>query len=318
MTSLFLLLALFAQVSGGHYGGDNGEPTFDAQGDPIFRAATISADEDSIISAEAEGTLVNLPIKEGDRVNEGTILATIDDRLSQAQVDAAKLGLEAATEKANDKIEEEYAILARDVAKVDWQKDQEANKRIPNSVTDIQILQKKLVFDRSNLQIDKARKDRVIATKEAAVKQAELEVANIGLAHRTTKAPFVGEVQELFQKEAQWVNPGDPILRLVKFDVLRAECFVKTDKYDPAELAGKPVTVKVKLARDREQLVKGRITHVSQTVEPGLDAYLVRAEIQNERDGDYWKIRPGLPAEMTIHVSQPAEPQARGTAIPAK
>ena len=62
----------------------------------------------------------------------------------------------------------------------------------------------------------------------------------------------------------------------------------------------------------------GRITHVGQTVQAVKGDYLVRAEIQNQRNGDYWLIRPGLRAEMTIHVSQPAEPQARGAALPAK
>ena len=316
--SLLAILALFAQLgSGGPYrAGD--QPRVDANGDPVFSSASITAEEDSIISAEAEGTLVKLAVKEGDRVNEQTVLATIDDRQAQAAVDVAQISLDAATERAKDDIEEKYAVAAAKVAKVDWEKDQEANSRQSNSVTEIQILQKKLVLDRSILQIEKAKKDQVIAKKEAGVKEAELKAAQIGLVRRTTKAPFDGEVQQLFQKEAQWVNPGDPILRLVKFDVLRVESYVNANQFDPVELAGKPVTIKVRLARDREVTLPGRITYVGQTVQAVTKAYLVRAEIQNQRDGDYWLIRPGLSAEMTIHVSQPAEPQARGATLPAK
>lgn len=316
--TLLAILALFAQVGGGAPYRPNDQSPVDANGDPVFSSASITAEEDSIISAEAEGTLVKLAVKEGDRVKEGTVLATTDERQAQAAVDVAKLTLEAATERANDKVEEQYAILAADVAEVDWEMDIETNQRAPKSVPDIAIRQKKLVFDRSNLQIEKARKDQVIAKKEAAVKGAELQAAEIGLARRTTKAPFDGEVQQLFQKEAQWVNPGDPILRLVKFDVLRVETYVHANQFDPVELAGKPVTIKVRLARDREVTMPGRITYVSQTVQAARNYYLVRAEIQNQRNGDYWLIRPGLSAEMTIHVSQAAEPQARGATLPAK
>jgi multidrug efflux pump subunit AcrA (membrane-fusion protein) len=316
--SLLAILALFAQVGAGNPYRPSDQPRVDANGDPVFSAASITAEEDSIISAEAEGTLVKLAVKEGDRVSEGTVMATIDDRQAQAAVDVAKIGLEAAIEKANDDIEEQYAVAAAKVAKVDWEKDKEANERVPNSVSDIQIIQKKLVLDRSVLQIEKAKKDQVIAKKEAGVKEAELKAAEIGLARRTTTAPFNGEVQQLFQKQAQWVNPGDPILRLVKFDVLRVESYVNANQYDPVELAGKPVTVRVRLARDREVTLPGRITHVGQTVRAVKGDYLVRAEIQNQRDGDYWLIRPGLLAEMTIHVSQPAEPQARGAALQPK
>jgi hypothetical protein len=81
------------------------------------------------------------------------------------------------------------------------------------------------------------------------------------------------------------------------------ECFVKASEFDPVDLAGRPVTVRARLARDREAAVTGRVTFVSQTVLRGN--YLVRAEIQNQREGEYWLIRPGLDAEMTIHVSQP-------------
>ena len=316
--SLLAILALFAQLGAGGPYRTGDQPRVDANGDPVFSSASITAEEDSIISAEAEGTLVKLAVKEGDRVNEQTVLATFDDRQAQAAVDVAKLGMEAATERANDKVEEQYAILAADVAEVDWKMDIETNQRVPNSVAPIQVLQKKLVFDRSNLQIEKARKDQVIAKKEAAVKGAELQAAEIGLARRTINAPFNGEVQQLFQKQAQWVNPGDPILRLVKFDVLRVESYVNANQFDPIELAGKPVTIKVRLARDREVTLPGRITYVGQTVRAVKGDYLVRAEIQNQRSGDYWLIRPGLLAEMTIHVSQPAEPQARGATLPAK
>lgn len=316
--SLLAILALFAQLGAGSPYRTTDQPRVDANGDPVFSSASITAEEDAIIPAEAEGTLINISVKEGDRVAKGTVLATTDDRQALAAVDVAKISLDAAMERANDDIEEKYAVAAAAVAKVDWEKDKEANQRRANSVSEIQVIQKKLVLDRSVLQIEKAEKDQVIAKKEAAVKGGELKAAEIGLARRTAAAPFDGEVQQLYQKQAQWVNPGDPILRLVKFDVLRVETYVGADQYDPVDLAGKPVTVKVRLARDREVKLPGRITHVGQTVRAVKGDYLVRAEIQNQRDGDYWLIRPGLLAEMTIHVNQPAEPQARGAAAPAK
>jgi multidrug efflux pump subunit AcrA (membrane-fusion protein) len=104
--SLLAILALLAQVGGGAPYRTSDQPRVDANGDPVFSSASITAEEDSIISAEAEGTLVKLAVKEGDRVNEQTVLATIDDRQAQAAVDVAKIGFEAATERAKDHIEE--------------------------------------------------------------------------------------------------------------------------------------------------------------------------------------------------------------------
>jgi multidrug efflux pump subunit AcrA (membrane-fusion protein) len=295
-----LLLAALGQVS-----ADAPYPTAPAAGgDPTFRPASITADNDIHVFAEAEGILVSLPVSEGSRVAEGQVLALIDDRQAQAAVKVAKAGHEAALERAKDDIEERYAIAAAKVAKIDWQKNLEANQNV-QAVSPIEILQKKLVYDRSVLQTEKARKDQFLAGKEADVKKAELEAAHIALEHRSIRARFNGEVQQLFQKEGQWVNPGDPILQLVQFDKLRVECFVKSSEYDPVELANRRVTVRVRLARDREAAISGRVTYVSQTVQPVRGDYLVRAEVDNQRNGEYWLIRPGLEAEMTIHVSEP-------------
>jgi hypothetical protein len=79
------------------------------------------------------------------------------------------------------------------------------------------------------------------------------------------------------------------------------------------------VTVRVHLARGRQAAVTGHIVYVSQnyleSADVGADTgagaanygaeYLVRAEVQNRRDGDFWLVRPGMPANLTIHVSQP-------------
>lgn len=269
---------------------------------------SITAQHSVDISAEVEGTLLKLPVREGSLVAEADLLATIDDRHAQAALDVAKIGLEAATAKAEDKIEEQYASAAANVAEADLRKDLEVNQRNPGAVSDTEILKKKLDLTRSRLQIEKAKKDQVLAKLEADVKQAELTASEVALERRTIKAPFAGEVQTLFQKEAQWVKPGDPILRLVRFDVMDVECYVNVNDFDPIEIANRPVTVKVNLARGRQATVEGRIVYVNQSVLPRKNVggiYLVRAEVQNQKVGDYWVVRPGLEAEMTIHTSRP-------------
>jgi multidrug efflux pump subunit AcrA (membrane-fusion protein) len=252
-----------------------------------------------------------LPVREGSRVDAGDLLAQVDDRLARAQVDIARLGYESALQRAEDDIEERYAKKAAGVAYVDWLRDVEANDAKSNAVPEIQIRQKKLVFERSELQIEKARKDQDLAAKDAEAKLAEQRAAQINVDQRTITAPFAGEVQTLFRHENEWVNPGDPILRLVQYDVLHAECFVKASDYDPIELQGVDVTLRVELARGRTVEAPGRVVYASQTVQ-GDGKYLVRAEVQNRREGDYWLVRPGLSAVLTLHVGRsPVTPTAR-------
>jgi multidrug efflux pump subunit AcrA (membrane-fusion protein) len=312
---LVMMVAAFSQV------GDRPSaapyPSEPAAGDPTFDSGPITSEHDAIISAEVEGVLTQLSVKEGTRLEQGEVFATIDDRQAQAAVEVARYTHQAAAARAEDRIEEVFAKASADYARVDLLKDQTANQGTPNAVPDITIRQKKLAVVRADLQTQKAQKDRLIALKEADVKKAELKAAQIALDRRTLRAPFAGEVQQLMQKQAQWVNPGDPILRLVKFDVLRVECLVSANDYDPIELASRAVTVRVPLARGREVAVEGKVVHVGQTVEPNQRTYLVRAEIENQRQGAFWLIRPGMTAQMTIHTSRPpVDAPAKSASLP--
>lgn len=272
-------------------------------GDCLLKHVDIIPEHDSIISAEVEGTLTKLSAKEGMHVTAGQLLAAIDERQAQVAVEVADLQHKAAIERANDLVEEKFARESAKYAKLDFDKDVSANKNSPGAVPDINIEQKRLAFTKANLQIEKAQKDRTIALKEADAKGGELKAAKIALARRTISAPFDGEIQQVIQKESQWVNPGDPVLRLVQFETLKVEGFVNAHDFDPLELANRRVTIAVHVARDRVVTAEGRVTFVSQTV---LDNnYQVRAEFANQRNGQYWLIRPGLDAEMTIHLQEP-------------
>lgn len=273
----------------------------------LTRYATISSKQgrDIEIPATADGMLTQLPVREGDRIEAGQLLATIDDREAQAAVDVQQNALEAAMQRADDEIELQYAQASSKVAKVDVQKSEEANRKNPNSVSAIELMEKKLVVERSRLQIEKARKDQQLALLDANVKKAELHAAEVALSRRQIEAPFEAHVLELSAQQYEWVRAGDPIMRIANFDVLEVACYVPVSDYSPADVAGRRVTVRIQLPRGREASVEGRVVYVSQEI-GGKDEFLVRADIGNQLQGGFWQIQPGLEAEMTIHVGEAA------------
>jgi len=310
-----LLLAALVLTAGGRAVGQTSYAP--AAGNPTVEAS-IRALNDVLIPAEVEGVLTEFPAREGTVVKAGELLASIDDRQAKAAVEVAQLGVDAASERAKDDVEKRYAEAASAVARVNWQKVLEANQGFERAVPDIDIRQKKLEYHRSLLQIEKAGKDMVIAGKEADVKAAELRAAEIALQRRTIVAPFDGQVQRLFRHKSEWVNPGDPILRLVQFDVLYVEALINAAKYDPADLLQRRVTVEVDLARDQKATVEGVITYVEQTVDESTGEYIARAEIQNQQTGGAWLVRPGLHARMTIHLGDAAEAPAQSASVEQK
>ncbi len=275
----------------------------DEDGNPVLDGCRIELiGEDEIrIPAQESGVLIEMPVKEGSRVSKGDLLATVDDREAKAAVTVARYALQSAVQRANETIEIRYAQAAEAVAKVDVEQDEKANLDHPGAIPEIEIRRKKLDLERSTLQIEKARKDQILARLEAKTKMAELEATEMALERRTILAPFDGEVVDTFRHQSEWANPGDPILKLVRFDTLHVEGFVNAEQYDRSDVQGKPVTVMITRARGREINMQGRIVYVDQIVGPHGD-YRVRAEVKNKLEGDNWLIEPGRFVRMTIHL----------------
>jgi len=274
-----------------------------AQGDTqlVLNMCLVKVRDEVRIPASEPGVLMKLPVREGSRVAEGDLLAVIDDREARAAVRIAKFGWEAAWKRATDVIEEKYARKAAEVAEKDWEKALAANAVTRNAVPEIEVMQKKLAFERSGLQIEKAQKDREIARLDSHTKQAEYDAAKMALAWRIIRAPFAGEVVTRFRQEKEWVNPGDPIVLLARFDKLYVEGFVESNLYDRSETLGCDVKVEVTRARGRKVAVSGIVVYAVQELQSD-GRFIVRAEIQNTQEDDNWLIQPGMEATMTIHL----------------
>jgi multidrug efflux pump subunit AcrA (membrane-fusion protein) len=298
--TIVLVLASLAQLSDA--------PASDQPAREPTLAASISAKNDRQIYAEVEGLITTLPIYEGMRVTEDQVVGAIDDRTAQAALDVARIASDAADERASYNIEERYARAATEVAATDFKMSQQANLQNPGVISPIEMEKKRLEVKRAMLQTEKAQSDQRLAKLEAQVKAAEQDAAEVALKQRTLVAQFDGEIQVQLLHEGEWVNRGDPIMRVVQFDVMNVESFVNAAEFDPSELQGRPVTVVITLARGRQATVRGHVVFASQAVvesSEGYSEYLVRAEVPNQRQGDFWLIRPGLTAKMTIHVNEP-------------
>jgi multidrug efflux pump subunit AcrA (membrane-fusion protein) len=271
--------------------------------DPVLEPCWVKVKDEVEIPAQKEGVLTEMGVVEGSPVKAGSKIAVIDDREARAAVSVAEFALQAADKRASDDIEARFAAKSADVAKVDWERDLEANRRAPGAVPDIEVQQKKLMYEKSTLQMEKAENDQVLAALDAKVKKAERDAAQVALEKRTIYAPFDGEVVKLHREKSEWVNPGDPILTLMRFDKLYGEVFVNVSQYDREELLGKKVTITVPRARGKETSLQGKIVHVSQMIESG-GSFLVRAEVLNTREGNSWVIQPSASprGKMTIHL----------------
>jgi len=273
-------------------------------GNPVLEKTLIFVKDEADIPAQETGSLTQLPLREGARVKKGDLIAVIDNRPALAAVTVAEYAYQAARKRAAQTIEIKYAAAAAAVAEAEVEQDREVNRNLPGAVPESEVRKKQLDFTRAGLQIDKAQNDRVMASYDAKTKKAELDAARMALGRHTISAPFDGEVVKTYVHKSEWVNPGEPILKLMRFDKLLVEGRVSAKDYNRSEIIGKPVTVEVTKARGQKVAVSGTIIYADQKLVLKGVYYKVRAEVKNELINGSWQLQPGGVARMTIHLDQ--------------
>ena len=147
-----------------------------------------------------------------------------------------------------------------------------------------------------------AQKEMAIAVLQVAVSKAELKAAKVNIDRRHILAPLNAVVVELSRHEGEWVQPGDPVMRLVRVDLLRVEGFINAKEYQPLGDQEGPAGASGRVASPRSARdFSGKIVYVKPMVEAGGN-FLVRAEVENRQQDGVWVLSPGLSAEMTIQL----------------
>jgi multidrug efflux pump subunit AcrA (membrane-fusion protein) len=287
--------------------------------EPILANCLVSLVEEAKVPAREAGVLVALDIREGDTVTRGAVIAKIDDSQPQSERRKAKAEHDQAVAKAESDVDIRYSVAAEAVARAELEKANDANTRALGAITTVEIERLRLNQQKSELSIEQARLEQKLAGLTATAKEVEVEAAGDAIARRLVTAPLDGVVVEVFPHRGEWMQPGDPLARVVRADTLRVEGYVDSARHDPEAVRDRPVTVEITLADKRVETFSGRIVFTSPIVESGGE-YRVWAEVPNRLvpGSGTWLMRPGQTARMTIHSNQPAlAPVRRELTAPA-
>lgn len=275
-----------------------------ANGDPVISPCQIDLVEDVQLPALDAGVLLHLGVKEGDRVKSEAVIARVDDREPIQQRRAAAFAYNAAIQRAKNGIPEQFALAQYEVAVETLEELNDANRRLKGTVTESDVRQAKAEVKSAKLRIKNAEQDRKLAELDAETSKVDVETTEMMIDRRVIRAPFDGEVVEVFRQQQEWVSPGDPILRLIRLDTLKVEGLVNVDQYSFAQLKGCEVTVKVPTPGGNQVIAPGRVVWVDPILMrvSGVQVAKIRAEITNRREQGEWLIHPRRQATMTIHL----------------
>ncbi len=232
--------------------------------DMVEAVGTIRAAETSQLAAQMMGNIIEIRVREGDRVQRGQVLAVIDDAQPRAALDRATAADLAA--------QQEIAAAQSDFTLAD-----STFKRYQT------LYEKKSVspqeFDEVKARYQAAQARREMAGAEQAQAKAALQQARTSLAYTHVVAPFDGLVTDKKADVGTLASPGMPIFTIEDLRRYRLEATVnETDLRYVHQ--GQQWSVSVDALGDRQ--LKGKVVEIVPAADAGSRSFLVKVELPSD------------------------------------
>lgn len=279
----------------------------------------VTAIDDVKVPARDAGSLTKIHVKPGMYVEVDFAMGEIDNRDTLAKQRIAQGELDAANVQATSTAEIEAAKKGRDVAKAEYESALAIWEKNRGAISEQELRRAKFQWDRSIAQIEVAETENRVAQQTVLIKTAQLDATQVELRKKKIEAPIQGQIVEVYKHMGEWVQPGDPVLRLVRLDRVRVEGFVYAAEAGRTELEGKPVKVTVYLPGEKQVTVNGRVDYASPVIEgSGRNRqYRIWTEIDNQFVDGNFLIQPGASAEMSVDITAAKIPAPVAAPAPA-
>lgn len=255
-------------------------------------SGTAEADKESILSFKVSGTVKSIPVKVGDRVKAGALLAELDKTDLTVQVESARAGLKASQADAKSAQTRVYT------AQSDYERVQNLYENANVSLSE---------FERARGDYETAMAQLQAAKSRINTENAKLRAAQNQLQYTRLIAPFSGIINRIAVDENEEAASGKPIMTLSGLGQLDVKVNV-SDLYIAKIDKGMPCTITFPALPGTE--FEGAVTEVPYAASDA-PTYPVSIGIQ---DGDD-RLRPGMAAQVRFFFEADAE--AAGLRVPA-
>lgn len=261
----------------------------------IVPSAILSVLEKVNVPAPEAGILDEIPVREGERVKPGQLLAQIDSREQQLLAEQVKEDLTLAQREAASDINLRLAEKEHEVAGVELQRATSVNSDFPNTVSAKEVDRLKLAVETTKLKIEYARFEQALLGMRIRRIEADLKLAQHRVDRHAMLSPIGGILSQIDRSAGEWVDKGELVLRVVRVDRLKVEGYVGVNDA-MRELIGRPVEVQSVGAGGKPIRAAGVVKFVSPEAEP-VDAQVrFWAEIDNSK----LLLRPGMTVSVRI------------------
>lgn len=170
-----------------------------------------------MLHAPLPGVLVELAVEEGQAVQQGQLLARLNDDMQRARVEAAQLAAQSTSEVKRAQLAwEEAKILTENIE----------NIHSKEAASEWEVRRMRLQRDQAEMQFHLAQEQHQVDQVTLKREQASLDLYSI-------KAPFAGRVTRVAVENGVSLTTETPILLLAQITSLKAQLYL------PIELYGK-------------------------------------------------------------------------------
>lgn len=266
-------------VAAGQVGGGGSAVVaagYDAHTEPCKR---------SKLNFAAPGVLIEVLVKEGERVTQGQPLARLDDRADRRLFESLEM-----EGKSTLKIEAAEADLKQ--KKIELERKKKSFEGGGAAQTEVDEAEINVTIRALQVQIE-----------ELGRKQKELEAARqlVKVEQMTVTAPFDGTIEKIDLQLGETPDQQKPAIMVVKNDVLYVGVSLPTGVALKLK-SGDELDVRYK---DLGTTVKGKVIFLSPFADAASETRLVRLEVPNGQ---------GLPAGLAVSVSVPEAISGRSLA----
>jgi len=232
--------------------------------DVVEAVGTLRAAETSQLAAQMMGNIVEIRVREGDRVQRGQVLAVIDDAQPRAALDRAS----AADLAAQQEISASESDLS--LAEATFKRYQTLYDRKSVSPQE---------FDEIKARHQAAQARREMARAGQAQAKAALQQARTALSYAHIVAPFDGQVTEKKADIGTLASPGMPIFTVEDLRRYRLEATVNESDLRYVR-QGQQIAVSIEAIGDRE--FKGKVIEIVPAADPASRTFLVKVELPSD------------------------------------
>ena len=232
--------------------------------DAVEAVGTLRAAQTSQLAAQMMGNIVEIRVREGDRIQRGQVLAVIDEAQPRAALDRATAG-ELAAQQEFSASDSDFVLAEATFKRYQTLYDKKSVS--PQEYDEI----------RARYQAAQARREMARAGQAQA--KAEVQQAHTALGYTHIVAPFDGLVTEKKADVGTLASPGMPIFTVEDLRRYRLEASVNESDLRYVR-QGQQFPVLVDALGERD--LKGRVVEIVPAADPASRSFLVKVELPSD------------------------------------